>query len=200
LARWFGAAPGEVEAHRLFAAAFGLWPARHAHLRSVDGEERAPTTSWTDADAVDVAPALRTTGSLANRGRVNPVADPSLVRAARQLAQATALDDEEELREALATAGAVRLSTFGRLPVVAFRELLALLAVGLDTSIGSDGCRRALSMDGRVEVVLRDPGDGRVAALITDEGVLRGPDLLVSITVASLLTDQGDGSLEVASA
>ncbi|HWC12274.1 MAG TPA: TIGR02677 family protein, partial [Acidimicrobiales bacterium] len=41
LARWFAAAPGDAEAHRLFAAAFGLWPARHAHLPPLDGQERA---------------------------------------------------------------------------------------------------------------------------------------------------------------
>ena len=183
LARLFAEAPGEQEAHRLFAAAFGLWPARHAHLRSLDGEERAPTTSWMLADPVDVAPALRTTGTLTNRGRINPVADPSLLRAARQRAQAAALAAHDELRHSLDTLGAVRLSEFRSLPGEAFRELLCLLGSGLDAPVGSDGARRAHSVDGGVEVVLRDPADDQVATLTTDDGVLRGPDLLVSITV-----------------
>ncbi len=84
LASWFAAAPGDAEAHRLFGAAFGLWPARHAHLSPNDGEARAPTTSWAEAEPVDVAPALRTTGSVAARGRVRPVADPATIRATRQ--------------------------------------------------------------------------------------------------------------------
>ncbi|HYX45106.1 MAG TPA: TIGR02677 family protein [Acidimicrobiales bacterium] len=183
LARWFAAAPGDTEAHHLFAAAFGLWPARHAHLPSLDGQERAPTTSWLVADPVEVAPALRTTGTLTNRGSVRPVADPSFVRAARQRDQAAALAAHDELRASLATGGRVRLSTFARLPGAEFAELLSLLAVGLDAPLGSDGSRRALSVDGRVEVLLRDTADGRVARLATDGGVLHGPDLLVSIEV-----------------
>jgi uncharacterized protein (TIGR02677 family) len=183
LARWFAAASGDDEAHRLFAAAFGLWSSRHAGLRSLDGEERAPTTSWTATEPVDVAPALRTTGSLAVRGLPRPVADPAGVRAARQRAQAEALASHDQLRESLVTGGAVRLSQFRSLARDAFRELLALLAVGLDAAIGSDGARRAVSMDGRVEVVLRDPRDGRVAALATDDGVLHAPDLFVSINL-----------------
>jgi uncharacterized protein (TIGR02677 family) len=183
LARLFAAAPGDAEAHRLFAAAFGLWPARHAHLAPLDGEGRAPTTSWLEADPVDVAPSLRTTGDLQQRGRPRPVSDPSYYRAARQRDQAAALAAHDEVREALATEGRVPLSAFARLPSAAFAELLALLAAGLDAPLGTDGTRRALSADGRVEVVLEDPGDGRAAHLSTDDGVLHGPDLLVSITV-----------------
>ncbi|MDQ1399361.1 MAG: hypothetical protein QOK20_1293 [Acidimicrobiaceae bacterium] len=185
LARCFAAAPGDDDAHRLFGAAFGLWPARHAHLRPLEGQPRGTTTSWTVAEPVEVAPALRTSGSLAIRGRVSPVADPARLRALRQRSQAEALALHDAVRAALTTNGAVRLSAFGRIAPDAFAELLDLLAVGLDAPIGSDGVRRALSADGGVEVVLRDPQDGRVATIFTDGGVLRGPDLLVSISLVS---------------
>jgi hypothetical protein len=89
----------------------------------------------------------------------------------------------DEVRAALATSGTVRLSTFGRLPANSFAELLALLAVGLDAPLGTDGARRALSADGRIEVVLRAPRDSLMATISTDTGVLRGPDFHVSITV-----------------
>jgi uncharacterized protein (TIGR02677 family) len=181
LAAWFRAAPGDAEAHRLFGAAFGLWPARHAHLAPSDGEARAPSTPWAEADPVDVAPALRTTGSLAHRGRTRPVADPAAIRAARQHAQAAELAAHDRLRRALSTDGVARLSSFDRLPTEEFLELLDLLATGLEASIDADGARRAVSADGRVEVTLRDPGDHRIAELHTGDGVLRGPDLLVSI-------------------
>ena len=184
LAALFSEAPGEAEAHRLFGAAFGLWPARHPHLVPVDGEARAPATPWAEGEAVEVAPALRTTGTLVNAGRVRPVADPARWRAQRQRAQAEALAAEDGLRASLVTGGAVRLSTFGRLPAEAFAELLALLGAALDAPLGSDGARRALSVDGRVEVMLSDPGDRKQAALHTTGGTLRGPDLLVSITLA----------------
>ena len=184
LAALFAAAPGEVEAHRLFAAAFGLWPARHAHLSPADGEARAPSTPWAAGTGVEVAPALRTQGTLVNAGRVRPVADPARWRAARQHAQAEALAAEDTVRASLVTGGVVRLSAFGRLPAGAFTELLALLGAALDAPIGADGARRALSVDGRVEVVLTDPGDHKQAVLHTSTGTLRGPDLLVSITLA----------------
>jgi len=188
LAELFAQAPGEAEAHRLFSVAFGLWPARHAHLGPADGEGRAPSTPWGAATPVDVAPALRTTGTLANVGRARAVADPAQVRALRQQAQAALLATHDQLRMALVTDGAVRLSAFGRLPVDAFGELLALLALALDAAKGHDGTRRSLSVDGRVEIVVRDPGDGGVASVTSDDGTLRGPDLLVSI---SLIGDVG---------
>jgi uncharacterized protein (TIGR02677 family) len=184
LARWFAAAPGEDDAHRLFAAAFGLWPARHAHLPSLDGQERAASTAWVDSEPVEVAPALRTTGTLTNRGHPRPVGDPELIRAARQRAQAEQLSAHEAVRASLVTAGAVPLSLFAHLDPVAFAELLELLAAGLQAPLDADGARRALSADGRVEVVLRAPADGRIAELETERGVLRGPDLLVSIALA----------------
>jgi uncharacterized protein (TIGR02677 family) len=188
LAALFADAPGEPEAHRLFGAAFGLWPARHAHLSPLDGEARAASTPWAEAEGVDVAPALRTTGTLVNAGRMRPVADSARWRAQRQRAQAEALAAEETVRGALVTGSSVRLSAFGRLSAESFSELLALLSAALDAPIGADGARRALSADGRVEVVLRDAHDRRQAVLHTAAGTLRGPDLFVSITLAGTET------------
>jgi uncharacterized protein (TIGR02677 family) len=183
LATLFAGAAGDADAHRLFSAAFGLWPSRHAHLPSLDGEARSPARSWATADPVEVAPSLRQTGTVANRGRVRPVADPAGVRAARLQAESEALVAHDALRAALATGGAVHLATFGTLDAEAFAELLALLATGLEAPADGDGARRAISVDGRVEVVLVDPGDGRTATLSTAAGEFHGPDLLVSITL-----------------
>ncbi len=102
----------------------------------------------------------------------------------------------EQVRAALVTDGAVRLSAFGRLPETEFEELLGLLAAAFDTPIGHDGVRRAMSVDGRVEVTLGDPGDRRLAEIHTDVGVLRGPDLLVSIS----LVEEQDVAVEAAGA
>jgi uncharacterized protein (TIGR02677 family) len=183
LAELFAEAPGEAEAHRLFAVAFGLWSARHAHLGPTDGEARAPSTSWGAAAPVDVAPALRTAGTLVNIGRSRAVADPAQVRTLRQRAQAELLAAHDQLRMALVTDGTAPLAAFGRLPVDAFGELLSLLALALDAPTDGDGARRSLSIDGRVEIVVRDPLDGRVASVSCDDGTLRGPDLLVSISL-----------------
>ncbi len=169
----------------MFGMAFGLWPACHAHLSPVDGEARDVRRSWSETTPVEVAPSLRTSGSLANRGRVRPVADPAALRATRQREQAESLMAHRAIRAALATDGAVRLSHFDRLPDAEFSELLDLLAVGLDAEIGSDGTRRALSLDGQVEVVLLDDGGGGMVALRTESGVLHGPDMVVTISLTS---------------
>jgi uncharacterized protein (TIGR02677 family) len=189
LGGWFAAAPGDEDAHRLFAAAFGLWPARHAHIPVPDGEATGSGVTWCAAVAAEVAPALRTTGTLTHRGRASRIGDPTALRAVRQRAQAEALADHEALRASLTTAGAVRLSSFGILPASAFSELLSLLAAGLDRPLGTDGCRHAMSSDGRVEVILRDPGDGHTATVATEAGELRGPDLLVTIALADAESD-----------
>ncbi len=185
LAAWFADAPGDDDAHRLFAAAFGLWPARHAHIPSPDGEASGTGVSWCSAVAVEVAPTLRTTGTLAHRGRANRIGDPAALRAFRQRSQAEELINHEALRASLTTAGSARLSSFGFLPAAAFAELLSLLAAGLEGRLGADGCLHALSSDGRVEVILRDPGDGGTATVATEAGELRGPDLLVNIALAN---------------
>lgn len=185
LAGWFAECADEQEAHRLFGVAFGLWPARHAHLPPADGGARDLRRSWSESTPVEVAPSLRTSGSLANRGRVRPLADPAALRAARQREQAESLSTHRAIRAALATNGAVRLSHFDRLPSAEFIELLDLLAVGLAAERGSDGSRRALSLDGQVEVVLLDDGGGDVVALRTESGVLHGPDMVVTIALTA---------------
>ena len=183
LATWFADASTDTEAHDLFGVAFGLWSSRHAHLVPIDGEARSPRFRWGETTPVDVAPTLRTSGSLANRGRVRPLADPTAVRARRQREQAEAFTAHHAVRAALATDGAVRLSTFVRLPDAEFGELLRLLSLALEAEPGTDSARRAMSLDGQVEIELWPPRGGGVARLGTDSGVLSGPDFLVSITV-----------------
>jgi uncharacterized protein (TIGR02677 family) len=183
LANWFAQAIDDEEAQRLFVVAFGLWPARHANLRVEDADAVASTTPWNSAPPVLVAPALRTTGTLVNRGRVPPVRDPAAVRARRQREQAEAFLREEKTRLSLRTSGRVRLSSFSGIDKAAFIELLALLSEALGAPRSSDGGRRSCSTDGRLEIVLRDAGDGRLARLRTEAGILSAPDYIVEIAV-----------------
>jgi uncharacterized protein (TIGR02677 family) len=185
LAGWFAAAPGDAEAHQLFAAAFGLWPARHAHLLPVDGQQRAPTLGWAEADPVDVAPALRASGSLAVRGRPRRVDDPRQTRALRQRLQAESLAELDGIRASLTTAGRVPISSFADLPVRVFAELFELLATGLEAPRAQDGTRRALSIDGSFEVILWPPIGGGLSSLHTENGTFGCPDFGVSIAFAS---------------
>lgn len=182
LAGWFADAPTENDAHRLFHAAFGLWPARHAHLMADDDQARQPRRSWGETEPVEVAPSLRTVGSLDQRGRSKAVASPDRYRAHRLRAQADELASHHEVRAGLATDGTVRLADLPDLDPAAFAELLALLAAALDAHVTADGTRRALSADGQVEVVL-SPHDGGHARLRTAAGVLTAPNFGLSLTL-----------------
>jgi hypothetical protein len=181
LAGFFAQAAGEDDAHRLYNAAFGAWPARHAQLACPDEEAVGASVAWSDAPPVEVPPVLRIGGPSGTPVRIRPVADPSQLRAARQREQAEALGRAVELRSRLVTKGPVRLSSFGILPRDAFAELLDLVGRTLTASPSSDGSRRTVSADGQVEVVLRDPGDGRVAHLATEAGIMAAPDFVVQI-------------------
>ncbi|WP_154769099.1 TIGR02677 family protein [Nakamurella alba] len=107
LARWFDTAETD-DAHRLFAAAFIAYPARHLALGPEEPDPRiGPTTSFWTAPAVDVPVSLRERADRAIRGRSSRVPDPAADR--RALAQ-QAEREAEERRSA-----AVELSAAGRL-------------------------------------------------------------------------------------
>ena len=82
LAGWFAEADTD-EAHRLFDAAFGAYPARHLLIGPDEHDGRATAaTSWWDAEQVDVPMSLRERGDRAARGRSARVPDPGLDREA----------------------------------------------------------------------------------------------------------------------
>jgi uncharacterized protein (TIGR02677 family) len=195
LARWFNAAVDDDEAHRLFVVAFGLWSARHAHLRAEDAEDVASTMSWMEASPVVIAPTLRTAGPQTNRGRLYPVRDAAMIRASRQREQAELLAAEDDIRASLETRLPIRLSTFAILDPQAFAELLALLSEALSAPLVSDRSRRSLSADGCVELVLTDVGDGRLARIRTKDGTLTSPDFIVHITLVDVFEPMALGEV-----
>jgi len=187
LAHWFDVCPGDIDAHQLFAAAFGLWPSRHAHKSSLDGEAMQRNTSWLDGQPVMVEPSLRTSGTLTERGRDARIRSPERFRAERQRRQAELVARRHATQRQLHTGQAVRLAAFSELDTEAFAELLSLLFTALVSEASSDGKRRALSSDARVEIIiepLTDEENRSVEAVIeAPHGTLRAPDMLVSIIV-----------------
>ncbi|GAA1108844.1 hypothetical protein GCM10009642_53980 [Nocardiopsis metallicus] len=182
-ARWFAGAASEEELPLLWSALTGLSPARHAVLGHEDGELIEPGTAWADADPVPVSPNLRSSGRsgrVARTARVRDVRATERRRRERALAQRA---QTERARQLLATDGPMRLSSFGMLEHDLFEHLLSLLGQALAEPVASDGTRRALTFDGRMEIVLYPPPDGRVATLRTPRGEFTGPDHVVSISV-----------------
>ncbi|WP_197355932.1 DUF2397 family protein, partial [Streptomyces clavuligerus] len=84
--------------------------------------------------------------------------------------------------QALETDGPVRLSSFRALDPMVFDRLLDLLGRALAARRDADGRRRATTGDGRAEVVLSPPPDGRTAVLRTAQGTMTGPDYVIHIT------------------
>jgi uncharacterized protein (TIGR02677 family) len=182
LARWFALAPTDHDTHRLWAAAFGATPARHAHLHHVDPELVSPTTPWAESPPVPVSALLRTSGRAAapggRAGRVRDVAELKAARARR------AAEERAELEAAWAqldTGGPVRLSSLGALDDATFGRLLELVGRAF-ASPPRDGRRRAVTADGRIEIVLREPAEPSRVTLTTPRGTLTGPDLIIDVT------------------
>ncbi|WP_435836552.1 TIGR02677 family protein [Streptomyces albidoflavus] len=192
LARWFAAAPSEEDLHRLWSAAFGLGPARHAHLAHPDPELIPPTLSWSQAPPVEVSALLRTSGRTERFTRTAKVRDVAAVKAVRaERARAERAELALAWRE-LATDGPVRLSSFGDLDPMVFERLLDLLGRALFATPDTTGHRRATTADGKVEIILSAPDDDGMTELRTAKGALTGPDYLVHITAVD-----GSGAFRV---
>ncbi|TYB65497.1 TIGR02677 family protein [Nonomuraea sp. PA05] len=181
LARWFATAPGEDDAHRLWDAAFGLGSARHAHLGHADAELIPAGVPWAEAEPVEVSALLRSRGRTERMGRTGKVRDVAALKAERRERAEKERAELEAAWSALATTGAMRLSQLGKLDHDTFGRLLDLLGRALAERPDSTGFRRAVTSDGRVEIVLRAPDDGAVAVLRTPEGWFRAADYLIDV-------------------
>lgn len=186
LARWFTACPSEADAHRLFNAAFGLWPARHAHLCADDPEATPATVPWAQARPVPVSPVLRARGRTDHVARTGAVRDTAALRRRRQADAAHARSALEAAWRRLATDGPVPLSAFARLDDDALGRLLELLSRALGGAPDADRAHRATTADGQLEVVLRAPPDGRRTCLHTPHGRLDAPDYLIDIRAVTV--------------
>lgn len=189
LARWFAEADDDADCARLWRAAFGLSPARHLTVDADTLDARTerpvpPSTSWRDAPPIVVAPRLRRTGSAERRGRPSSVEDRSAAR--RSLAELAAAEraQVDAARRRFATGRPTRLSELGRLDPAEFRLFLALLGDALAALRPGERDVETTTSDGSLLLLLSRPADCALADVVTDDGVLRGPDCL--LTVADL--------------
>lgn len=185
LAGWFDRLTGPdaaAEAHRLFAAAFGLYGARHLGGLHEDPELVAPETSWWQARPVPVSPVLRKIGKTSALGRTPRVVRHDETR--RYLAERHRL--ERAARDAALARFADRGPlALGDLPPLTRDELTALLELLgrlLATPPDPSGRRRARSADGRLSLLLEEPkASGRVV-LATPNGRLEVPGYILTVS------------------
>jgi uncharacterized protein (TIGR02677 family) len=188
LAVWFDEADTD-DAHRIFAAAFGAFPARHVLLGPDEDDGRAgTTTSWWDADPIDVPVALRERGDRTARGRAARVPDPGLDR---ELLLAEARAEDERLRAAAAELVAAGHLDGARVSPAA-RELLldrlaGLLAIAQDLSDPVDSTDTNLGF-----VLSAEPGDGARTVLHSHDGdvTVHGLRLHVTATGDAVLDER----------
>ncbi|AXX28285.1 Hypothetical protein APASM_0920 [Actinosynnema pretiosum subsp. pretiosum] len=182
LARWFAAAPAEIDLHRLWTTAFGLSSSRHAHLGHPDQELHSPSGSWRGAPPVAVSPLLRTSGVTERFTRTARVRDVVALKEARAEAARAERAELQAAWDRLDTGGGVRLSHFTALDHDVFERLLDLLGRALSTRPDHAGVHRAATADGRVEILLRAPADPRAPAVIrTSQGCFTTTDYDIEV-------------------
>ncbi|WP_282689640.1 MULTISPECIES: TIGR02677 family protein [unclassified Streptomyces] len=197
LARWFAEAPDDDARHRLWRAAFGLYPARHLTVDADTLTARAAhpvpaATQWAEAEPLRISPQLRRTGSYERRGKPRKVEDREERR--RVLAQTAAKQAAETAaaRARLVTDGVTRLSGLGELDPASFGLFLQLLGDALATWRPGMRHTEATSSDGSMEIRLTALTDGTTAEIHTPGGVFSGPDHhveIVDLTDGDELTD-----------
>jgi uncharacterized protein (TIGR02677 family) len=129
LACWFHSS-NDDDAHRLFVATIGAYPARHLSFGPDEPDPRVgPMTSWWHDDPVQVPVSLRERGDRAIRGRTSRVPDPTADRL-RLIADARR---EAEQRQAAASELALTGTLHGATISPAARDLLLDLLADLLT-------------------------------------------------------------------
>ncbi|GAA2003662.1 TIGR02677 family protein [Nocardiopsis rhodophaea] len=203
LARWFADAPDDASRHRLWRAAFGLYPARHLTIDTTTLERRhaepvPPSTPWSEAEPLRISPQLRKTGQYERKGKPNKITDRTAER--RHLAEIARKQSEEiaAARARLDTGGPIRLSDIGELDPAAFALFLGLLGDALATWRPGITQTVATSNDGGMEIRLRALDGAGTAEIRTPHGVFSGPDHLVEIldveARAAARLDHGEGN------
>jgi uncharacterized protein (TIGR02677 family) len=187
LALWFVEAPREADAHRLWRAAFGLTPSRHMGIDAATLQARADdqipaSTGWAQAPSVVLSPRLHATGHYQHRGTLPRVIDRGQERRLLSAHLEAERAQVEQVQERFATGRALRLSDLGSLDRREFALFLQLLADALAAGPPGPQGIETLSSDGALTVRLQPIHDARPAEIVTADGVLRGPDQLITIT------------------
>ena len=183
LAAWFDTAD-TPDAHRLFAATFGTYPARHLLGGPAEPNPRdGASTSWWDADPVEVPISLRERGDRTPRGRAAAVPDPIL--------------DQEMLLVAARAEAAARAAAAGELISAGRMDGAHVSPAARDLLMERLGDLLALYQELPGPVSTRDsdleltltvtPSPGRATVIHADDGAvtIHGLDLFASANDAS---------------
>jgi uncharacterized protein (TIGR02677 family) len=182
LARAFHKAADDDEAHRLWHSAAGLGSARHFTEENA-GEPYAPRQSWQERPAPTVSIRLRAGNAPEHTGRAKNVPDH---RASKKLLATKAFNDMRLRDQAAATLvglGRVRLSAVEQiLEHGCLMLLINLIQRAHHRKADGTGVRRALSVDGRLQITLGPARPSAAAVVRAVSGELTVPDYEIEIT------------------
>jgi uncharacterized protein (TIGR02677 family) len=185
LARWFAETPDDPTAHRLWRAAFALYPTRHltATAESVENlaDETGPTLSWRDAEPFVISPRLRNFGKHGGKGPTRAILDRTAEKAALAREAQEQARQIAAARDFLARDARMRLSALGQLEFHAFDLFLDLLGEALAVRQSPDQSIETQSSDGLLTILLEPTGDDATATLKTRHGVFHGADHFITI-------------------
>lgn len=189
LARWFDESDDE-RAHELWAAAFGLYPARHlAFAADADGDPIPATQSWWLAPVAEVPVGLRMYGDRKAGGRSGQRVDYSEAKRAR-LAEREREQRRhaEALRELASHAGPLTDVRVGDDARTALLDLYSQALTRFGRPLGTDDEAGAATLVGgtRVGVVIRQ-APGRTTRIGSPSGrlTLEGIALEIVVEVAA---------------
>jgi hypothetical protein len=176
LARSFAAAESDTHAHRLWRSAFGLCPARHLIVPSVE---------------------VAMTSKLAQSNAQGAVFSRVIDRTEEK--QRLAIAAHEEAKRILAaqsrfSAGRMRLSQLEYLEMDEFDLLLDLLGEAVSAKVFSSDAVEIFSRDGSLRIRLEPIEDSQPVMIMTDGGMFSGPDYFISIDEAPLSLRERDGA------
>jgi uncharacterized protein (TIGR02677 family) len=128
-----------------------------------------------------ISPRLHATGRHQRRGGPARIVDRSQARQRLEELLAAERAQTEVARRRLATGRPTRLRDLGALDRDEFALFLGLLGDALAAGPPGPGGSHTTTSDGTLAIILEPTGDGATAEIATPDGVLRGPDHVITI-------------------
>lgn len=189
------------DARRVYAAAFGNWPAHHAVVPTADEDVAPATIAGTTRHQVDVTLREHERAGPAG-GRPRKLPDAHADREAALAEAAATARRRRRFTAQLATDGEMALTHFAGLDTAAAVILLAAIEAAVDRFDSSLGYGEGQAEGASVVVRVRPGKPGVRVAVALAEGELSGPDLLVTVTPTEHSSARGEstGDTEATSA
>lgn len=184
------AQPSDDTARRVYAAAFGHWPAVHAVVGTADEDVTHSTTAAGGTSRHQVEVIMREHERVGRAGgRPRKVPDAGAARAAALQKAAATAANRRRFAELLVTDAEVSLSHFAGLETPALVILLGAIEVARNAIDTATGYGEAHAEGASVVVRVRLGRPGTHLPVRFPEGTLMAPDLLITVTA----TEAGQG-------